>query len=240
MWIGGIPVERVGREPHTAIACAGRGGTGGGSQDCVRVLRNEPRREKRELVRDIVEIVDPVRDSVEVVRDIVEPVRDIVEPVRANVFRVVAENEVRVVSENEVRVGRDSSRAGRGVPSGMDLREGRGAGSRASLAGLYDEGGADADGEAVDVDGGADDAGGELVTDGDGEADVAVGGLAVDSESDLFAVESSADLGDVDSADLDGLDSADLDGVDSAGFVEDSAGSVCDLGSPGRRVVLER
>ena len=119
------------------MAYAGSGGTGGGSQDCARVLRNEPRREKRELVRDIVEVV---RDIVEVVREIVDPVRDnvevvrdIVEPVRANVFRVVSENEVRVVSENEVRVGRDSSRAGRGVPSGMDLREGRGAGSRGGL-----------------------------------------------------------------------------------------------------------
>ena len=36
--------------------------------------------------------------------------------------------------------------------------------------------------------------------------------------------------------------SADLDGVDecSADFVEDNAGTVCDLGSPGRRVDLER
>ena len=56
------------REPHTAIACVGRGGTGGGSQDCVRVLRNEPRREKRELVRSIfnlanMEIVKRARPS---------------------------------------------------------------------------------------------------------------------------------------------------------------------------------
>ena len=129
--------KQVRQGPHTAIACAGSGGTGGGSQDCVRVLRNEPRREKREVVRDIVEvvreIVEVVRDIVKLVRDIVDPVRDsvevvrdIVEPVRANVFRVV--------SENEVRVGRGSSRAGRGVPSGMDLREGRGAGSRGGLS----------------------------------------------------------------------------------------------------------
>ncbi|KAI5830210.1 hypothetical protein K523DRAFT_337075 [Schizophyllum commune Tattone D] len=202
---------RDNQEPHTAIACAGSGGTGGGSQDCVRVLRNEPRREKRELVRDIVEVV---RDIVEPVRDSVEVVRDIVEPVRANVFRVV--------SENEVRVGRESSRAGRGVPSGMDLREGRGAG--ASLAGLYDEGGGDADG-GVDTDGGTDDsdADGGLDAEDDDEADVADGGRGVDSGSGVRT-----------------CCAPHLDGVDSASFVEDNAGSVCDLGSPGRRVVLER
>ncbi|KAL1715544.1 hypothetical protein EV715DRAFT_275744 [Schizophyllum commune] len=211
---------RDNREPHTAIACAGSGGTGGGSQDCVRVLRNEPRREKRELVRDIVEIVDPVRDSVEVVRDIVEPVRDIVDPVRANVFRVVSENEVRVVSENEVRVGRDSSRAGRGVPSGMDLREGRGAESRgglgASLVGLC----ASLVGLGASLVG----LGASLVGLGASLADVAGrGGRGVDSES---GVRTS------------GRD----DGVEEciAGFVEDNAGSVCDLGKPGRRVALER
>ncbi|KAL1667955.1 hypothetical protein GGF50DRAFT_124426 [Schizophyllum commune] len=204
------------------MTCAGSGGTGGGSQDCVRVLRNEPRREKRELVRDIVEVV---RDIVEPVRDSVEVVRDIVEPVRANVFRVV--------SDNEVRVGRESSRAGRGVPSGMDLREGRGAGSR-----LYDEGGADADG-GVDTAGGVDDADGELVTDGDDEdvagEDFTGGGRGVDSESGVRTC-----CAPVVSETFSGSEAD--DGVDEciAGFVEDNAGSVCDLGSPGRRVVLER
>ncbi|KAL1675309.1 hypothetical protein EV122DRAFT_292780 [Schizophyllum commune] len=216
---------RDNREPHTAIACAGSGGTGGGSQDCVRVRRNEPRREKRELV----------------VRDIVEPVRENVFRVSENVFRVVSENEVRVVPENEVRVGRDSSRAGRGVPSGMDLREGRGAGSRgglgaslvgwgaslvglgASLVGL----GASLVGWgaslSVDVDSGTD-------ADGGPDSNVAGrGGRGVDSESGGR----NSERGVFDTAD---------DGVDEciAGFVEDKAGSVCDLGSPGRRVDLER